>query len=166
MKVNEAVERLIMALLAEGVKKETIKWYRVRYARFLSGYGHLRIEAVSIDMNRAYLAGLREVGISPHYFYSHARVVRRLFKWLYEERLIDDGLWKRIKLPKIPPAEPKGVDLEDVRKLLSACPSTIAGKRDKAIILFLMDTGCRVGGLWNLKIEEIDLDNWNVVSLH
>lgn len=154
-----------MALLAEGVKKETIKWYRVRYARFLSGYGHLRIEDVSIDMIRAYLAGLREVGISPHYFYSHARVVRRLFKWLYEERLLKDGFWKRIKLPKIPPAEPKGEDLEDVRKLLSVCPSTIAGKRDKAIILFLMDTGCRVGGLCSLRMEELNLDQW-IAKVH
>jgi site-specific recombinase XerD len=159
MKVEDAIERLLVALLAEGVKKTTIKWYRVRFKRFQHRYGNSNIDGVSIDDVRSYLADLREEGISPHYFYSHARVVRRLFKWLYEERLIDEGFWKRIKLPKIPPAEPKGVDLEDVRKLLTACQSTIAGKRDKAIILFLMDTGCRVGGLCNLMIEEVDLDN-------
>jgi site-specific recombinase XerD len=159
MKVEEAIERLLVALLAEGVKNTTIKWYRVRFTRFIYRYGNLDIDGVSIDDVRSYLAGIREEGISPHYFYSHARVVRRLFKWLYEERLIDEGFWKRIKLPKIPPAEPKGVDLEDVRKLLTACPSTVAGKRDKAIILFLMDTGCRVGGLCNLMAEEVDLGN-------
>jgi len=159
MNVNDAVERLLIALLAEGVKKTTIKWYRVRFARFLSAYGHLRIEDISIDMIRVYLAGLREVGLSPNYFHHHARVIRRLFKWLFEERLIDGGFWKRIKLPKIPPAEPKGVEIEDVRKLLSSCESTVMGKRDRAIILFLFDTGCRVGGLCGLTMEELDLDN-------
>ena len=165
MTVNEGVERLLIALLAEGVKNSTITWYRVRFARFLSRYGHLKLEDILIDDVRYYLAGVREEGLSPHYFYSHARVVRRLFKWLYEERLIDDGFWKRIKLPKLPPAEPKGVDMDDVRKLLSACESTIAGKRDKAIILFLLDTACRAGGLCSLNMEDIDLDH-GVAMVH
>ena len=165
MTVNEGVERLLIALLAEGVKRETITWYRVRFARFLAMYGHLKLEDVLIDDVRSYLAGLREEGMSPHYFYAHARVVRRLFKWLYEERLIDDGFWKRIKLPKLPPAEPKGVDMDDVRKLLSACESTVAGRRDTAIILFLLDTACRVGGLCTLKMEDIDLDH-GVAMVH
>lgn len=159
MKVKEAAEKLIITLLAEGVKDETIKWYRVRLARFLNTYGHLAVEDMSVDMIRVYLAGLREAGMSPHYFYSHARVVRRLFKWLYEERHINDGFWRRVKLPKLPPAEPKGVDIDDVRRLLAGCDSDVTGTRDRAIILFLLDTGCRVGGLCRMRIDDVDLDN-------
>jgi site-specific recombinase XerD len=159
MTVNEAIEKLMIALLADGIKDVTEKWNRVRLKRFASLYGAWDINNVDIDVIRGYIVWLRNDNLSPNYFYGHVRVIRRLFKWLYEERVIDDPFWKRIKLPKLPPAEPKGVDLEDVKKLLSACDDSIAGKRNKAIIYFLIDTGCRVGGLCRLKVDDIDFEN-------
>jgi integrase/recombinase XerD len=158
MKIDEAIDKLIIALLAEGVKKVTIKWYRVRFARFIKEFKSRDVEEISIDEIRSFLANIREEPISPHYFYSHVRVIRRLFKWLYEERWIDNPFWKRIKLPKLPPQEPKGVDIDDVRRMINACDDSEAGLRDKAIILFLIDTGCRVGGLCSIKMDGIDLD--------
>ena len=34
----------------------------------------------------------------------------------------------------------------------------MADLRDRAVILFLMDTGCRVGGLCGLRLSDLDLD--------
>jgi len=149
---------MLIALLAEGVKQDTVTWYRVRLARFLSKYGDWDVKKIDIDAVRDYIVWLRGEELSPHYFYSHVRVVRRLFKWLYEERWIHDPFWRKLKLPKLPQQLPKAVEISDVIKLLSHCNEPIAGKRDKAIILFLLDTGCRVGGLCKLTKNELDLE--------
>ncbi len=155
--VSEAVEQLLIALLADGVKEATAKWYRVRLRRFVNAFGDRDVRSISLDDVRGYIVSVRQEDLSPHTFFSFVRVVRRLFKWLYEERKINDNFFKRIKLPKIPPAVPKGVEQEDVIKLLQNCESNPGGKRDRAIILFLLDTGCRVGGLCSLKTEDLDL---------
>jgi site-specific recombinase XerD len=163
MIITEAIEKMLIALLAGGVKRETEKWYRVRLARFLSIYGKWEIDKVDIDVVRGYIVWLRNEKISPHYFYSHVRVVRRLFKWLYEERWIDEPFWKTIKLPSLPQPKPKAIEISDVEKLLEGCCDDIPGRRNRAIILFLLDTGCRVGGLCKLKIGDVDFEKRSAV---
>jgi len=159
MKVNEAVEKFLISIQADGVKDSTVNWYRVRFRRFLDMYGDHDIGEIDIDDVRLYIVKIREEDVSAHTFFSWVRVVRRLFKWLYEERKIDDSFHRRIKLPKLPQPVPKAVEIEDVVKLLDACEGTPGEARDRAVILFLLDTGCRVGGLCGLKVKDLDLAN-------
>lgn len=158
IKVSEAVEQLLVALLAEGVKDETAKWYRVRFARFVDRFGDQNITDISIDDVRGYIVNVRSEELSPHYLFSLVRVVRRLFKWLFEERKINENFHSKIKLPKLPQSLPKAIDIEDVITMLKSCPDAPGGYRDKAIMLFLLDTGCRVGGLCNLRIRDVEFD--------
>jgi integrase/recombinase XerC len=61
--------------------------------------------------------------------------------------------------------EPKGVQIEDVRKLLSGCGSNVTGMRDRAVIFFFLDTGCRVGGLCKLRMRDLDLENQKALTI-
>lgn len=157
MTVAEAAERFFVALEADGVKPQSVRWYRHRLARFLRTFGHRDVKTVTLDDVRGYVVSVRALQYADYTLFSLVRVVRRLFKWLYEERQIDDGFYKRIKAPRLPQLPPKAVDLEHVRAMLSACGNSPAGKRDKAIVLFLLDTGCRVGGLCGLNVGDLDL---------
>lgn len=148
----------MIAIEADGVKDATVTWYRVRFRRFLDMFGDRDIRDLTIDDVRFYIVQVRQEDVSPHTFFSWVRVVRRLFKWLYEERKIDDNFYRRLKLPKLPQPMPKAVEMDDVVKLLEACRGTPGEARDQAVILFLLDTGCRVGGLCGLLVEDLDLD--------
>jgi integrase len=54
---------------------------------------------------------------------------------------------------------PKWAETEDILALLeTAKDNTLLDLRDRAIILFLLDTGCRAGELCNLKVGDLDLD--------
>lgn len=159
MSVKEAVEKFLIAIRADGVKQATVTWYRVRFRRFLAMYGERDVRDMDIDDVRSYIVKVQEEDVSRHTFFSWVRVVRRLFKWLYEERKIDDNLYKRVKLPKLPQPVPKAVDMDDVVKLLEACQGTPGAARDRAVILFLLDTGCRVGGLCSLRVGDLELEN-------
>jgi site-specific recombinase XerD len=157
MRVVEAVDRFLIAIRADGVKPSTVKWYSVRFQRFLDTHGQVGIDEIDLDKVREYIAEIRDEELSAHYLYALVRVIRRLFKWLYEERKIDNPFYRRMMLPKLPQSAPKAVSMGDVVKLLKACKDDAAGVRSKAIIYFLLDTGCRVGGLCSLTIGNLFL---------
>jgi site-specific recombinase XerD len=153
VKVSEAVDGFLVALQADAVKPQTVTWYRHRLSRFAQAFGERDIKDAGIDDVRAHIVAIRELGFSPHTFFTLVSVIRRLFKWLYEERKIDDNFYKRIRLPKLPQPMPKAIEMAEVMALLDQCPRDVRGLRDRAIMLFLLDTGCRVGGLCGLDFS-------------
>ena len=47
--VSDAVEQLLIALLADGVKEATAKWYRQRLKRFVDAFGDRDVRRISLD---------------------------------------------------------------------------------------------------------------------
>jgi len=60
-------------------------------------------------------------------------------------------------MPPKPDLARKGISKVNLAKIIAAAEKSCV--RDLTIVLFLADTGCRVGGLTHLKIENIDLAN-------
>ena len=52
---------------------------------------------------------------------------------------------------------PKEISFEDAQRLLKGTEGSSCPERDRAMVLFLADTGCRVGGLVNLTWADLDL---------
>jgi site-specific recombinase XerD len=53
--------------------------------------------------------------------------------------------------------------MEDLKRIVDAAKAT--GLREYAFVRFLAETGCRLGGILHLKLEDMDLDlGWAVVS--
>jgi len=155
--VVAAVEVFLTAKRAEGAKPSTLKWYQGRFQPFVHLCGDQQAAAIGLDEVRVYMAWVQEAVYSPYTRYDLVRVVRSLFKWLYEERKIDSSFHRRIRLPKLPQLAPKAIEMREVVALLDQCNGTLAGIRDRAVILFLLDTGCRVGGLCGLRVGDLDL---------
>ncbi len=60
-----------------------------------------------------------------------------------------------VPLVRLPAQVPKAITDDDVDRLLARLPQEDV--RDRAIILLLVDTGCRVGGLCSLTLDALDL---------
>jgi integrase/recombinase XerD len=56
-------------------------------------------------------------------------------------------------MPQLPKTVPPALSVEDARALLDACET----ERDKAIVLFLLDTGLRAAELIALDGADVDL---------
>lgn len=156
--VSQAEGLLLTAVRADGGKPPTLGWYHHRLRPFVERYGDREVGKMTIDDVRGYMAAIQERDCSEHTRYSFVRVVRRLFKWLFEEQRIKTNFYRKIRLPRLPQPVPKGIEMPDAAALLRDCGSDLAGLRDRAIMLFLLDTGCRVGGLCNLKPSDVDLE--------
>ena len=117
-----------------------------RLTSFLAERGHsLEMDALRHEDLRAYQRHLAEVLRSPA---SRARAlvaIRSWLRWLAREGLIKDDLSNRVTLPKLEQRLPKPIDGDELARLLVALPSeTLLEKRDRALVNFLISTGCRI----------------------
>lgn len=174
MLLSEAVDALAVATIADGRSQRTAQDYRDKLSVLVAFLADPPIDQVTVGDLRRFIADLRtrqtryadtgarpEIpgGLSLASVAGYVRCVKRLFSWLLDEQLIAANPAKRIKTPTVPRGEPKAYDRNDFTKLLAATagddPVAI---RDRAVLLFLADTGCRLAGLVGLAIDDVDLE--------
>jgi site-specific recombinase XerD len=113
---------------------------------FLAARGHsLQMEDLRHEDLRAYQRHLAQTLKSPA---SRARAlvaVRSWLRWLAREGLVRDDLSNRVTLPKLEQRLPKPMDGDELAKLLAGLPKeTPRERRDRALVHFLISTGCRI----------------------
>lgn len=174
MRLSEAVDELLIATRVAGRSERTVQDYAEKAARLVDFLGDKEIDQVTLSDLRRFVDHLgrrtsrfqnhpkreeQSGGLSPASVAAYIRVVRRLFSFLHEDGLIDQNPAQKLKVPKPPRGKPKAISSADFQALLAAIDvNTVVGKRDRAVILLLADSGCRVGGLVGLEVEDIDLE--------
>ncbi len=173
MTIIEAVELFLDAKLADGVAETTEAWYRGRLERLAVYLGERELADVSTQDLRLFIVSLRrpqtlyadhpyrqatEGELSPATRQGYVRVIRQFFTWLVAEGSLRDNPTRHIKLPRLPKHQPRASSATTLGALLRATEGDEPGqKRDRALLLFLADTGCRVGGAVGLTLEDLDL---------
>jgi integrase/recombinase XerD len=171
MRLSSALEVFYMSMYGV-VSDSTIKFYEGRLPSLIKILGDKEISEVTLDDLRYWRTTLskRDVKyqnhkyhpevkgkLSPYTIRQYVRCAKRFFKWLYEDEKLDHNPAQRLKMPPKPDLARKGISKVNLAKIIAAAEKSCV--RDLAIVLFLADTGCRVGGLTHLKIENIDLNN-------
>ena len=113
---------------------------------FLAAQGHeLTVDKLRHEDLRAYQQHLAGRLKSPA---SRARAlvaIRSWLRWIAREGLIERDLSNGITLPKLEQRLPKPIDPDELTRLLAALPhETLIEKRDRALVQFLVSTGCRI----------------------
>ncbi len=167
--LGASIESFLIDRQAEGLARCTIKFYRQNlhpFCTYCSDNGVQLVQDVSPDLLRRYFLKLAETH-NPGGVHGYFRSLRALFRWLTLEEIMPPE-WRnpmlKIKPPKVnlPPLEP--ISLEDVRALIDTCEhGTFAGERDRAVLLFLLDTGSRASEACHVKLEDANLDTGEVI---
>lgn len=155
--VNHAILAFLVERRSRGLSPQTIRFYKNEltwFEKWLNGQGVTTIERVTSDVIRGYLLSLTTRNKGGHHV--AFRSIKAWLSWYYEETdQIDKNPIAKVKAPenKIKPLP--GVPIAEVRELASACDGA-QGIRDRAIIVFLVDTGVRAGELCALDIKSVD----------
>jgi len=173
MLLSEAIEALCIATRADGRSPRTVASYREKLGHLVAYLEDAPVETVTVADLRRYVASLMDQGmlyadhpcheakagsLSPFTIAGRVRAFKRLFNWLESENLIEHNPARRIKTPQPKRKEPKAISMADLLALLGTTDGgAVADLRDRAVILFLADTGARVGGLCGLKVGDLDL---------
>jgi site-specific recombinase XerD len=148
--------------LAAGNKSpNTIKAYREavdQLARFLADKGmpqavaNIRREHVEAFIQDQ-LDRLRPASAANRY-----RSLQQFFRWLVDEGELRESPMVRMKPPAVPETPPPVITEDQLNALVRACAgSGFDERRDKAIILILLDTGIRLAEISGLRPEDVEI---------
>lgn len=103
----------------------------------------------------AYVGDLKS-GIKPTTLARYAATIRYFFSWVAEMGYVDisPAAGLRVRQPPKDRTQSRAIPANDLQKLLDYARKD---PRDYAILLFLADTGCRVGGVASLRLSRLDL---------
>ena len=149
---DDMLKAFLDAKTIEGRSPKTVERYRYILTQMLREV-KAPIRQISVFHLRSYLMKERTRGVSDRSLEGMRSVFSSFFNWLQRENLItinpcaNLGPIKCQKQVKVPYSD------VDVEKLKDACHSI----RDKALICFLLTTGCRISEVVGLNREDLDL---------
>jgi site-specific recombinase XerD len=103
---------------------------------------------------------------SPSTAANRYRALHRFFLWLVEEGEVERSPMARMSPPKLPEKDVPVVPPYELRRLIKACQGQdLEDRRDTALVMLMLDTGARLAEIANLRVEDLDLDEWRVARV-
>ena len=162
------VNGFILERRSRGLSKNTIHYYEEKlrfFCEYLDELGILKINEITPEIIRSYLLYLSE-NHNQGGVHSIFRAIRAMFHWWEIE---NDGDFKnpmlKVKAPKLVPETLPGIPIQDVLKMVDSC-KTKEAQRDKAVLLFLVDTGARASEVISLDIDDVDFITGSIRIKH
>ncbi len=161
--MDRAIERFLTHLSeVRGASPHTVRAYSgdlVDLAGFLEEQGVREPGQVTLLHLRLWLADLSERGLSATSRARRAAAARALFKHLTREGALPGNPATALRTPRRPRHLPHFLTTEEVGRLLRAPEDggDDNAERDRAILETLYSTGCRVGEIEALSIDDLDL---------
>lgn len=140
----------------------TLYYYRYKLAKFTQfceAEGITALEDLTPGLMRLFLLQLEMQGHNPGGRHAFYRVAKTFIRWwrLETDRDREPYLFARVKAPKIPQVLQDPLRPEEIAALERACDTkTWLGLRDRAMILFLFDTGCRANEALSIELGDLD----------
>ena len=175
MQHDLSLERLMTLYLtaceAEGKSPSTLTAYRESLRMYLTiaaaeGLPLLADEVAAADVYR-YLACVRQRHVSDATQHRRHREMKHFFSWLKRMEIVSENPFQKVPLIRLEQKIIQPLEHAEIERLLNACrPETLLGARDRAITLFLLDTGVRASELTSLDLVDVDDEAGRARILH
>jgi len=155
------IDEFLLDRRARQLSPRTIAWYDEKlrlFARFAVDQGVATLQELTPGLVRRYLLDLADTH-NPGGVHGMFRALRALVNWYGDE--FEPAGWRnplrKVRPPKVRDRVLEPVSLHDLEAILAACPRhTELGCRDRAILLGLLDSGCRASEFLALCLGDVD----------
>lgn len=154
--IEDKINIFIACRNLDGLSKKTLNNYRQILLKFSDFFHKPLISITTMDI-RLYISRFSKNKATTNN--TLISVLKTFFSWCVNEEYIIKNPMAKINKIKVEKRLRKAMNDEQVELLLDACKTT----REKAILGFLLFTGCRVGEIVNINMSDID---WNEMSLN
>jgi site-specific recombinase XerD len=183
MTLDQLIQLYLRTGKLEGKTDMTLTWYTRRlgqFKRFLEARGHsMQVSQLKLEDGEAYIASLMEQDerwaghpnqkghkgqkLSLYTIHGHARVLRALTHWAYEENYLDEDPFERLPVTKVPKLEIEILTEEEINRIFESFnPATPHGKRLQTMMTLLLDTGIRAGEFLGLTVDNVNIEEGQI----
>lgn len=148
------LQMFIDAKTIEGRTSKTLARYQYILNTFFRSENIVAQDATVFHI-RDYFMKEKKRGITDSTIAGDRDVLNSFYGWLFNEGLIQKNPCANVGAIRQEKKVRKPFSSVEIQKIVDAC-STL---RDKAIILFLLNTGCRISELSGINVEDLDLKN-------
>ena len=158
------IEGFLLDRRARGLSPRTVEWYAEKlmdFQAFVAGHEVRSLMDLTPTLVRRYLLEAAEHH-NPGGVHGLYRALRALVRWFAEE--YEPSGWRdplrRVRAPRVPEQVLEPVTLADLGAMLSVCdPASPMGRRDRAVLLGLLDTGCRAQEFIQLSVGDLNIES-------
>ncbi|MBN1946118.1 MAG: site-specific tyrosine recombinase XerD [Bradymonadales bacterium] len=160
--LDDAIEQFLAHLRVErGLARNTLRAYGTdlaQFAAFLVEQGKRRADEASPELVNQFMLDRLDRGESTRTLARKLVSIRRLYRFLAQERMVVADPTATIDSPPIRRTLPVVLSESEVERLLSAPGTdTAEGLRDRTMLEVLYATGLRVSELVGLRLRNLDL---------
>lgn len=148
----------------------TVRAYRQDLAKFVAfsrtqPLGDDLTASINRNMLRGYQIELAELLPHPRTRARALVALRRFLSYAYDEGWTPEELSRQVLVPRYTIGDPHPVPTDTVPKLLAALPRDgLRDLRDRALVFFLLSTGCRIGEACGLDRDQVRPDGFRVLG--
>jgi integrase/recombinase XerD len=150
----------------------TLRVYRAdvaKFVAFLASTVDLRSPDLFEGLDRTSLRRyqLELAGVLPNPRSRNRALVtlRNFLGFAYDEGWTDKDLSRQVVLPRFVMGDPHPIATADVPRLLAALPTkTLLDLRDRALVFFLLSSGCRIAEALSLDRTDVHLEGFRVLG--
>ena len=150
---DDLLAAYISAMQIQGRSEKTLARYKYLICRLMDAVS-VPTREVTVYHIRRYLADEKTRGISDSTLEGTRQVYSAYFNWLQREGLLAQNPTANLGAIKCPKKQKATYSEVDIEQLKFACESI----RDRAIISFLLSTGCRISEMTQLDRDDVDLN--------
>ncbi|MCO6451193.1 MAG: tyrosine-type recombinase/integrase [Caldilineales bacterium] len=157
-----AMTSFLIDIEARRLTPQTLKYYRDQLGPFLAFLGVQEVttpEEINANHIRTYLVSLQQRGLADASLHSAARAIRAFGNFLVREELLEKSPMRKVQMPRVEKPIKPAFAPEEVRRLLAVCDT----ERDSAIVLCLLDSGCRAVEFVSLDVQDVDMKTGRVL---
>jgi len=164
MRLSDAAEGYLL-FKSTRCSNATIRTDRAilrQFKRFLEEDPH--VDDISPGDIRAYMQYHLERGLSKFTVKRHYATISAMYTWLCSEEieLADSDPTDSVRPPKLPKRKPKALERHEIEALVKAAKDSANPRRDKALVLFLLDSGARASELCGVTTADVGLESGKV----
>lgn len=162
MNVYRALTEFLRQKRSDGQAEATILFYQrllTPFVSFLNQRGSTDIVDLSNADLRAFFSHLYERNaageITKATIAAYDRSVRAFCSFCVHEKWLAENPMNGRRRTRVPRGLPDTLSFDEIRRLIAACEEDPLGRRDRALMLFMLDTGLRAGEVCALKSADL-----------
>jgi site-specific recombinase XerD len=151
--MDDVILDFILSKKAQNLTLRTIEWYSDMLSRmmiFFKQHGACAPKEITTQLIRQLLSDLVTEGLSSAYIHAHARVLRTFTRFLISEGYIDEKI--DFEMPLLRKRKQRVYSEVEISRVLNGCKT----KRERAFLMFMVDSGVRLGEVLALNWGDLD----------